>query len=74
MPHVELPQAEFKVVILGDTNTGKTSLVLRFAEGYYRNEARSATMGAFFYNKTNTNIKWYHLQSPNMGYCWTISI
>jgi len=51
MPHVELPQAEFKVVILGDTNTGKTSLVLRFAEGYYRNEARSATMGAFFITK-----------------------
>jgi len=23
MPHVELPQAEFKVVMLGDTNTGK---------------------------------------------------
>jgi small GTP-binding protein len=51
MPHVELPQAEFKVVMLGDTNTGKTSLVLRFAEGYYREEARSATVGAFFITK-----------------------
>jgi len=51
MPHVELPQAEFKVVMLGDTFTGKTSLVLRFAEGYYREEGRSATVGAFFITK-----------------------
>lgn len=51
MPHVELPQAELKVVMLGDTNVGKTSLVLRFAEGYYRDEGRSATVGAFFITK-----------------------
>lgn len=51
MPHVELPQAEFKVVMLGDTNAGKTSLVLRFAEGYYRDGARSSTVGAFFITK-----------------------
>mmetsp|Transcript_26134 Transcript_26134/g.52083 ORF Transcript_26134/g.52083 Transcript_26134/m.52083 type:complete len:290 (+) Transcript_26134:393-1262(+) len=50
MPHVELPQAEFKVVMLGDTNTGKTSLVLRFAEGYYR-EKSASTVGAFFITK-----------------------
>ena len=37
--------------MLGDTNTGKTSLVLRFAEGYYREEARSSTVGAFFITK-----------------------
>eukprot|EP00978_Attheya_sp_CCMP212_P034438 scaffold144133_cov50-Attheya_sp.AAC.2 len=51
MPHVELPQAEFKVVMLGDSNAGKTSLVLRFAEGYYREGARSSTVGAFFITK-----------------------
>lgn len=51
MPHVELPQAEFKAVMLGDTNAGKTSLVIRFAEGYYRNEGRSSTIGAFFITK-----------------------
>lgn len=51
MPHVELPQAEFKVVMLGDTNVGKTSLVLRFAEGYYRESSRSPTVGAFFITK-----------------------
>lgn len=51
MPHVELPQAEFKVAMLGDTNAGKTSLVLRFAEGYYRDAPRSATVGAFFITK-----------------------
>eukprot|EP00587_Corethron_hystrix_P007300 CAMPEP_0113309036 /NCGR_PEP_ID=MMETSP0010_2-20120614/7245_1 /TAXON_ID=216773 ORGANISM="Corethron hystrix, Strain 308" /NCGR_SAMPLE_ID=MMETSP0010_2 /ASSEMBLY_ACC=CAM_ASM_000155 /LENGTH=244 /DNA_ID=CAMNT_0000164217 /DNA_START=123 /DNA_END=858 /DNA_ORIENTATION=+ /assembly_acc=CAM_ASM_000155 len=50
MPHVELPQAEFKVVMLGDTNAGKTSLVLRFAEGYYR-EKTASTVGAFFITK-----------------------
>jgi len=50
MPHVELPQAEFKVVMLGDTQVGKTSLVMRFVEGGYR-ENRSATVGAFFIMK-----------------------
>ena len=51
MPHIELPQAEFKVVMLGDTFTGKTSLVLRFAEGYFRESGRSPTVGAFFVTK-----------------------
>mmetsp|Transcript_22395 Transcript_22395/g.63479 ORF Transcript_22395/g.63479 Transcript_22395/m.63479 type:complete len:320 (-) Transcript_22395:299-1258(-) len=54
MPHVELPQAEFKVVVLGDTFAGKTSLVLRFAEGYYRDSSRSATVGASFVGKRLT--------------------
>jgi len=54
MPHVELPQAEFKVVMLGETFTGKTSLVLRFAEGYYRDTSRNPTVGAFFITKRLT--------------------
>jgi small GTP-binding protein len=54
MPHVELPQAEFKVVLLGETFTGKTSLVVRFAEGYYRESARNPTVGAFFITKRLT--------------------
>jgi len=54
MPHVEFPQADFKVVILGDTFTGKTSLVLRFAEGHYRDSARNPTVGAFFITKRLT--------------------
>jgi small GTP-binding protein len=37
--------------MLGDSNAGKTSLVLRFAEGYYREGARSSTVGAFFITK-----------------------
>jgi len=41
-------------VVLGDSNTGKTSLVLRFVEGHYRAEARSATIGAFFLTKRLT--------------------
>jgi small GTP-binding protein len=40
--------------MLGDTFTGKTSLVLRFAEGFYRDSARSATVGAFFITKRLT--------------------
>ncbi|GKY99612.1 hypothetical protein MPSEU_000915400 [Mayamaea pseudoterrestris] len=53
MPHVELPQAEFKIALLGDSNSGKTSLVLRFVEGFYR-DGRSATIGAFFLTKRLT--------------------
>jgi small GTP-binding protein len=40
--------------MLGDTFAGKTSLVLRFAEGHYRDSARSATVGAFFITKRLT--------------------
>lgn len=36
--------------MLGDTSTGKTSLVLRFAEGSYKEE-RPPTVGAFFITK-----------------------
>jgi len=39
--------------VLGDTHTGKTSLVLRFVEGHYK-ESRSATVGAFFLTKRLT--------------------
>ncbi|KAL3908815.1 MAG: hypothetical protein SGILL_008335, partial [Bacillariaceae sp.] len=42
------------VVMLGETFTGKTSLVLRFAEGYYRDSARNPTVGAFFITKKLT--------------------
>jgi len=41
------------VVLLGDTHTGKTSLVLRFVEGHYK-ENRNATIGAFFLTKRLT--------------------
>ncbi|KAL7579931.1 hypothetical protein ACA910_004931 [Epithemia clementina (nom. ined.)] len=54
MPHVEVPSAEFKVVLLGDTNTGKTCLVLRLVEGSFRPSGRSATVGAFFLTKRLT--------------------
>jgi small GTP-binding protein len=40
--------------MLGDTFTGKTSLVLRFAEGYYRDSSRDATVGAEFMTKKVT--------------------
>lgn len=40
--------------MLGDTNTGKSSLVLRFVEGYYRDFSREATVGAHFITKRLT--------------------
>lgn len=43
-----------QLVMLGETFTGKTSLVLRFAEGYYREGARNPTVGAFFVTKRLT--------------------
>jgi small GTP-binding protein len=39
-----------QVVMLGDTQSGKTSLVLRFVEGSYRDN-RQPTVGAFFITK-----------------------
>ena len=39
------------MVVLGDSHIGKTSLVTRFAEGYYRENSRPATVGAFFVTK-----------------------
>ena len=40
-----------QVVVLGDSQAGKTSLVTRFAEGYYRENSRPPTLGAFFVTK-----------------------
>lgn len=40
--------------MLGDTFTGKSSLVMRFAEGYYREGSRNATVGASFTTKRLT--------------------
>ena len=59
MPHVELPQVEFKVVVLGDTNTGKTSLVVRFVSGHYQSHdiPREPTIGAFFVTKRMTCVQ-----------------
>lgn len=37
--------------MLGDSGSGKTSMVLRFAEGYFRDGDRSSTIGAFFITK-----------------------
>ena len=34
--------------MLGDSHVGKTSLVTRFSEGYYRENSREPTVGAFF--------------------------
>jgi small GTP-binding protein len=44
---------EFKVVVLGDKGVGKTSLVLRFIEGYFIAKQQS-TIGAFFLTKMIT--------------------
>jgi small GTP-binding protein len=56
MPHVQIPSTEIKVVLLGSSHTGKSSLVTRFSEGYYRNASRPATVGASFVTKRiNTN-------------------
>ena len=41
---------EFKVVVLGDRGVGKTSLVLRFIEGFFSSTQQS-TVGAFFLTK-----------------------
>ena len=41
---------EFKVVVLGDKGTGKTSLVTRFIDGHY-SSLQNSTIGAFFLTK-----------------------
>ena len=48
-----------KVVILGDTNTGKTSLVVRFVSGHYQSHdiPREPTIGAFFVTKRMTCVQ-----------------
>mmetsp|Transcript_34275 Transcript_34275/g.51400 ORF Transcript_34275/g.51400 Transcript_34275/m.51400 type:complete len:441 (-) Transcript_34275:977-2299(-) len=53
MPHVEIPQAEFKLVILGDANCGKTSLITRFTQGYYRQQHPNTTTSTT--SKTNSS-------------------
>jgi GTPase SAR1 family protein len=40
----------YKVVLLGDTNVGKTAILTRFAKGTFKKEIES-TMGAHFMSK-----------------------
>lgn len=40
------------MVLLGDSHVGKSSLVTRFAEGYYRDSSRPPTISATFVSKT----------------------
>ena len=44
-------EAVYKIVMIGDSGTGKTSLLLRFAEGSFR-EDYSITIGLDFKIKT----------------------
>lgn len=43
-------EREVKVVVLGETNVGKSSMVLRFVTGNFR-ESSVATIGASFLSK-----------------------
>ena len=45
---------EFKLVVLGDKDVGKTSLVIRYIEGYFQNQT-TATVGAFYLTKKYTS-------------------
>mmetsp|Transcript_20035 Transcript_20035/g.32941 ORF Transcript_20035/g.32941 Transcript_20035/m.32941 type:complete len:761 (+) Transcript_20035:128-2410(+) len=74
MPHVEVPQAEFKLVILGDANCGKTSLITRFTQGYYRyNSPKSSIHHPTFVTKSipvtsfniPTKIQIWDVAGPN---------
>jgi GTPase SAR1 family protein len=40
----------FKVVLLGDTNVGKTSILERFSKGIYKKDTEP-TIGAHFVSK-----------------------
>ena len=40
----------YKVVILGDTNVGKTAILTRFAKGVFKKESEP-TIGAHFMSK-----------------------
>ena len=42
---------EYKLVLLGDTSVGKTSIVLRFIKGSY-DEYQESTIGAAFFTQT----------------------
>lgn len=50
IPILTLTLPTLQVVMLGDTHSGKTSLVLRFVEGSYKKD-RTPTVGAFFITK-----------------------
>mmetsp|Transcript_26675 Transcript_26675/g.41849 ORF Transcript_26675/g.41849 Transcript_26675/m.41849 type:complete len:436 (-) Transcript_26675:126-1433(-) len=61
MPHVEIPQAELKLVILGDANCGKTSLVTRFTQGYYRQQQQYHNTSA----SSNQSLQHQQPRNPN---------
>jgi len=46
---------QFKLVLLGESAVGKSSLVLRFVKGQFH-EYQESTIGAAFFN-TNSNVR-----------------
>ena len=49
--------AEFKLVLLGDTGVGKSSVVLRFVKGEF-DEEMEPTIGAAFLSQTVNIDNW----------------
>ena len=58
------------MVILGDSNIGKTSLVTRFAEGYYREASRPATVSPHFFTKRIGCNNDHHHNVPTKIQIW----
>ena len=70
----------FKILLVGDTTVGKSSLLIRFIENTYQEEMTS-TIGVDFVSiknikKLNIEDKAYRIRrkknkTPNMGYMWS---
>jgi GTPase SAR1 family protein len=49
---IAMIKATFKLLLIGDSGTGKSSLLLKFTDDTFTDEAQ-ATIGIFYYNQGN---------------------
>lgn len=73
-------QGHVKVIVVGDSGVGKSSLLLRFVNDEF-NEYHEPTLGAAFLSKVHNyaNGKTTRFQvrfelTKGMGYSWTIEV
>ena len=61
----------YKIILIGDTNVGKTSIISKYLTGVFPDSSSAIpTIAAEFATKNNSNKRRRIYKSTNMGYSW----
>ena len=63
----------FKILMVGDSDVGKTSILLRYIRGEYDDRQVSTLQASYLDKKITVNGKWHDLtQVCTCHYCWSL--